>query len=164
MLRKHPVISLAVLALLPLLSAPSRVLAQAAPATQPTQAELEKEFEQEMNDVTLAGSYTATGQANPGSDRYTIVKVSKAQGDQWTFVARIQFAGRDVNLPLTFPVKWAGDTPVIEVTDAGIPGLGTYTARVLIYKDHYAGTWQGTGHGGQLWGTIEHNPTTQPAK
>src|SRR6202035_1050105 len=113
--------------------------------------------------VIMSGSYTATGQEKPGTDQYTIVKVTKEEGDNWTFVARIQFAGRDVNLPIRVPVKWAGDTPVIEVTDAGLPGLGTSTARVLIYKGRYAGTWSGQGHGGQLWGRIDPAPATQPA-
>jgi hypothetical protein len=62
-------------------------------------------------------------------------------------------------------VKWAGDTPVISVTDVGVPGLGTYTARVVVYGDQYAGIWSTSdgSHGGQMWGKLEH-PTTKPAK
>jgi len=138
-------------------------LVASAQTTQPTQADLEKQFEQEMTNATLHGSYTATGKDQPGADQYTILKVTKADGDNWVFTARIEFAGKNLELPLTLPVKWAGDTPVIEVSDMWVPGLGTYTARVVIYKGQYAGTWSGKGHGGQLWGKIEHVPaTTQP--
>jgi hypothetical protein len=32
-------------------------------------------------------------------------------------------------------IKWAGDTPVITLTDLSIPGMGTYTARAILYND-----------------------------
>jgi hypothetical protein len=42
--------------------------------------------------------------------------------------------------------------------------MGTYTARVMIYRDRYAGTWSGGNHEGQLWGRIERaDATTAPA-
>ena len=71
------------------------------------------------------------------------------------FEARITYGEHDVTVPLTLPVKWAGDTPVITVDNMGIPGLGLYTARVMIYADHYAGFWSGGDHGGHLFGVIE---------
>ena len=37
-----------------------------------------------------------------------------------------------------------------------IPGVGTYTARVVLYRDQYAGTWSGKNYGGQLFGKIIH--------
>jgi len=52
-------------------------------------------------------------------------------------------------------VKWAGDTPVITLTNLGIPGLGTFTSRVVIYDNRYAGTWQHDKVGGNLFGRIE---------
>ena len=60
-----------------------------------------------------------------------------------------------MTLPLTLPIRWAGDTPVICVDKLGIPGLGVYTARVMIYADHYAGFWSGANHGGHLFGIIK---------
>jgi len=36
-----------------------------------------------------------------------------------------------------------------------MPGLGTFTSRVLVYRDEYAGTWTGGDHGGQMFGKIE---------
>jgi hypothetical protein len=81
--------------------------------------------------------------------------VAKLKGDLWRFDTRIVYGDHDVTLPLPLTVKWAGDTPVITLTDTGIPGLGTYTARVLIYRGQYAGTWSAGDHGGQLYGRIE---------
>ena len=67
---------------------------------------------------------------------------------------RIQYGSHDISVPLPVTIKWAGDTPVITITDMTIPGLGTYTARVLLYQDQYAGTWSSKDHGGQVFGRI----------
>jgi hypothetical protein len=48
-----------------------------------------------------------------------------------------------------------GDTPIIPMTDMAVPGLGTFTARVMFYRGRYAGTWQHDTVGGHLWGIIE---------
>ena len=136
----------------------------AAPATQPSQADLDARFTARMTDAVLAGQYTIGGGA-PKSDKYTIVSVKRLKDDNWLFNARVQFAGKDVTIPMIIPVKWAGDTPVISVTDIGFPGLGSYTARVMIYGDQYAGTWQDStnkAHGGHLWGKIEKLPPEKP--
>jgi protein tyrosine phosphatase (PTP) superfamily phosphohydrolase (DUF442 family) len=61
----------------------------------------------------------------------------------------------DVAVPIVLAVAWAGNTPVVGVTDLDVPGLGTYTARVLFFRDKYAGTWSGRSHGGHLFGRIE---------
>src|SRR5688572_20842375 len=122
------------------------------PATQTTQpaldqAALEREFQATMSGAVLVGRFSdsARPDAAPKEDRYTIQRVSKidGDGDRWLFLCRIQFGRKDVAVPLTIPIKWAGDTPVISVTDLTIPGMGTYTARVMIYHDQYAGTWRG---------------------
>lgn len=120
--------------------------------------ELEKKFERTMTGATLIGFFTAEGEDKadeqpPVEERYFISKVTKIGQDQWLFVARIGDAQFPVPLPV--PVKWAGDTPVISVTKLKVPGMGTYTARVLIYDDHYAGIWDAGDHGGHLWGRIE---------
>ena len=67
-------------------------------------------------------------------------------------------------MDIKVPVKWAGDTPVICVTNKAIPGFGTFNARVLFYDNQYVGTWSSAKHGGQMWGKIERTPATQPAK
>jgi hypothetical protein len=137
-----------------------------APATRPAQdqAALEKRFEKTLTNAVLVGHFTTDGDDKGlKEDRYTISSVKKMKGDYWLFNTRIQFGTKDVNVPLMLPVIWAGDTPIITVTDVGVPGIGTYTARVLIYSDHYAGTWSGgANHGGTLAGVIEH-PAPKPA-
>ena len=69
----------------------------------------------------------------------------------------MQCGGRDWPVPIPVLIKWAGDTPVITLTDLAIPGMGTYTARVVLYRDQYAGTWSGKDHGGQIFGKIVRN-------
>ena len=140
------------------------------PATQPAtnpaadDARYEK-FEKTLTQAVLTGRFTVEGENKPAQEeQYTLVSVRKLKNDFWLFNARIQFGSRDITVPLIVPVKWAGDTPVISVTDMGIPGIGTYTARVVIYDDHYAGMWSGSAaHRGMLFGRIEHPAaTTQP--
>lgn len=125
-------------------------------------ADLEKRFAETMTGAELIGHYTmsgAEGAGAPKEERYSITKASKQKGDYWLFQVRIRYADHDLTLPLMLQVKWAGDTPVITLTDLKVPILGTFTARVLIYRDQYAGTWSGTNHGGQLFGRIEHPPS-----
>jgi len=131
---------------------------QGKPAT-PDKAELEKKFGQTMSHARLIGFYSTTGQEGPPKqDEYTMGEVHKGEGDKWVFNASLQFGKQVMNVPLEIPVLWAGDTPVISVTDMTIPGMGTYTARVMISGDHYAGTWSSAKHGGYMWGRIDQIP------
>ena len=139
----------------------------------PSREELEKQFAESLSGATLVGQFTITGLKSDQplkEEKYTLGKVSKLKnGDFWSFQARIQYGDHDVNVPLALEVKWAGDTPLITLTDVGIPGLGTYTARVLFYRDQYAGTWSGSTHGGHLFGKVvkenaEAKPSEKPAE
>jgi hypothetical protein len=122
----------------------------------PAQAELEKQFEQMMTGVTLVGHSTRLNRDGvaPGEEKYVIEKVSKLTGETWLIRARMQYGSRDLPVPVPVTIKWAGDTPVITLTDLAIPGVGTYTARVLFYRDQYAGTWSAQKGGGQMFGKI----------
>ncbi len=117
-------------------------------------AALEEHFQKSLSGATLVGHFTVGDQKNLREEKYTITKVSKIPGGLWLFQVRIQYGKRDVTLPLPLKVQWAGDTPVITLTDLSIPNLGTYTARVLIYRDQYAGTWSGGDVGGQMFGRL----------
>ena len=124
----------------------------------PDRASLEQEFARKLTGATLVGSFTIDGQAAdkaPNSERYELESVTKAQGDYWVFVSRIKYGANDVKIPLTLKVVWAGDTPMITLTDFEIPALGTFTARVMFYGDRYAGTWQHGKVGGHMFGRIE---------
>jgi hypothetical protein len=146
---------------------------KAAPAPVLSQEELEKRFAETMSGATMIGNFTAgsmkpaeTPAADNGNgekakppkplkeDRYTLGKVAKLKDDYWLFETRIQYGEHDVTLPLTIQVQWAGDTPIITLTDLTVPGLGTFTARVLVYRDQYAGMWVHGDHGGQMFGRI----------
>jgi hypothetical protein len=64
-------------------------------------------------------------------------------------------------IPLPLPIEWAGNTPVIVVDDVTIPGMGTFSARVMFFADHYAGYWKHGDHGGHLFGVVY--PAKPPA-
>ena len=123
--------------------------------TSDTQTGLEQKFQQMMSGVTLIGhSASPKDESISGEEKYVIEKVSKLRGETWLFRVRIQYGSHDIPVPLPVTIKWAGDTPVITLTNLMIPGLGTYTARVLLYEDQYAGTWSSKDHGGQVFGKI----------
>jgi hypothetical protein len=138
---------------------PAKVAADDASAgTAPDQELLEKKFTEDLSGVVFSGNYSVTreGKETPAQmEKYTIASVSKVKDDLWLFTARIQYGKHDLTVPMKLQVKWAGDTPMITLTDLTIPGLGTFTSRVLIYGDRYAGTWQHGKTGGHLWGRIE---------
>lgn len=120
------------------------------------QAELEARFVEQMSGCRMIGSFTMFGQDRPPAEEsYTITKVEKVRDEKWRFDAKIEYGGRSSTLPVVAEVRWAGDTPMIQVTDMGFPGMGTYTARVLIYDGYYAGYWAGVGYGGHMFGRIE---------
>ena len=120
-------------------------------------ARLEEQFRSMMSGVTLVG-HSASSNRDGLSDeeRYVIEKATKLTGDTWLLQARLQYGSHDIPVPVPVQIKWAGDTPVITLTDLTIPGLGTYTARVLFYRDQYVGTWSSQDHGGQLFGKLVH--------
>ncbi len=126
-------------------------------------ATLEKKFAETLTDCVLVGYWQMTGaeglagkdkMSPPRPEKYTIDGVEKVDGDKWVIRSRIQFEDVDVAMPLHLDVVWAGDTPVITVDKVGIPGVGTYSARVMIYGNFYSGTWFGDGYGGVLSGQI----------
>jgi hypothetical protein len=124
----------------------------------PTKAELEAAFGKMLSGATLEGSFTTTGEGADSTklsrEKYTLGDVKKLQGDYWLIPARIEYGEKDVTIPLTLPVRWAGDTPMIVVDELGLPGFGTVSARVMFFADHYAGYWKHGKSGGHLFGTI----------
>ena len=123
------------------------------PATLPA---VEREFVEKMNGAALVGRFTIRGRedrvATP--DRYDLYGVDKVGPDQWRFNAKIGESG--VTVPVVVRMTFADDTPIILMTDASIPGMGTFTARVFFHGDLYAGTWEHAGRGGgHMFGRIE---------
>ena len=120
------------------------------------QHQREEKFAEYMSGASLKGRFTIQGRGDKmPEETYTISKCEKLpEGNLYRFTARIQYGDTDTELPMDIPVEWAGDTPVISLTNMWIPGLGTFSARVLIYKDTYAGTWIHDDVGGQMFGVI----------
>jgi hypothetical protein len=118
--------------------------------------DLERDFTERMRGASLVGRFTVTGRSErPASpDRYDISSVEKVGDQQWRFNARLPHY-RTATIPIVVTMVWAGDTPMITITDFSIPALGTFTARVFFHGDRYAGTWQHGRVGGHMFGTIE---------
>lgn len=117
----------------------------------------EKQFVELLSNAVLAGSFTIDGRETPPKpERYTINGVTKVEGANWVVSARIKYGEHDVTVPVPVEVRWAGDTPMIQVSDLSIPGLGDeFSARVLFYQGRYAGTWSHGKVGGTMFGRIE---------
>lgn len=128
----------------------------AAQEEKPTQAELEAAFSEQMTGAVLEGKFTdrTKPEADPATDRYTLGEVKKLESGKWRFESKIEYMGKEGTVPLEIDVFWAGDTPVITLTDFKVPLFGTFTARVMVFEDEYVGVWDGMGHGGKMWGNV----------
>ena len=124
------------------------------PATEAEQEAREEAFRQSMSGVALEGFFTVGDGAELREERYEIAKVSKLGGGIWVIQARIQYGSHDVTVPVPVRMEWAGDTPVLSLTEVAIPGLGTFTARVLFYDGQYVGVWRHGEGGGLHFGQI----------
>ena len=118
--------------------------------------ELEQQFVERMQGVVLVGHFTVEGQENPSGnpERYEIESVTKVGENSWRFNTHLTYGNIDATLPIVMPIVWAGDTPMVSITDFSIPTLGTFTSRVIFYSDRYAGSWQHGEYGGVMYGTI----------
>ena len=122
-------------------------------------------FSKLLSEVRLVGRFTTLGKDDQlvAKEEYTIHSATKMlQGDYWLITARIKYGNVDVTLPMPLEVKWAGDTPVITLTNVTIPGMGTFSSRVLIYNNKYVGTWTHGDVGGHLLGTLKHDQQKEP--
>jgi hypothetical protein len=118
------------------------------------QEQLDAQLTAMLSGAALVGQSTTWKKAGvSGEERYSIDGMTKLAGSTWLLRTRMKLGEREVPLPVPVTIEWAGDTPMIQLTDVAMPG-GPYSARVLLYKDQYAGTWLGPGRGGQLFGRI----------
>jgi hypothetical protein len=120
-------------------------------------SDMEREFSERMQDVSLVGSFTVAGRGGePREDRYQIASVEKIGEDLWRFNAQMDCCGLDGSVvPIAVPLTFVGDTPMIMMTDTSLAGIGTFTVRLFFYGDRYAGTWQNGPVGGLMTGRIE---------
>lgn len=161
MRHSHSILALALMGIVTgLARAADEPAAVTATAISTDRAALEKEFAEKLTNATLVGNFSVVGKENTKPERYEIDSAEKLEGDNWIVTARIKYGQNDVKVPIAVKVYWADDTPIISLTKITIPGLGTFTSRVMFYGDRYAGTWQHDAVGGHLWGLIEK---TKPA-
>lgn len=89
-------------------------------------------------------------------ETYVISKCEKLpDADLYRLTARIKYGDTDGEFPMDLKILWSGDTPVITLDQLWIPGLGTFSSRVLILNGRYAGTWDHGAVGGHMFGRIE---------
>ncbi len=120
--------------------------------------ELETKFKQTMTDAVFNGYWRLKqdgGLSDAKKESYHIKGITKITEKSWIVEATISYGNKNVTVPVPVNVEWADDTPVISVTRLGIPGLGTYSARVLVFDGCYSGVWSGPDYGGLLSGVIE---------
>jgi hypothetical protein len=133
---------------------------KAKPASKLKVNALEAALSKQLTNGTLVGSFTVDGQnagKPPRAERYDLGTVKKINAKYWLFVAKVKYGKKNFSIPvpITVQIAWAGDTPVITMTNVTIPTMGTFTARVLFYGDRYVGTWQHGKAGGHMFGKIE---------
>jgi hypothetical protein len=123
------------------------------------QAAREKKFAEALSGTVLAGTFSIDGVKTdklPLAERYELKSVAKTKDGLWTFTARVKYLNQDLTLPITVPVVWAGDTPMVSLSDSMLPGLGNQlSAKVIFDGQRYAGTWQHGKFGGHMWARIE---------
>ena len=144
----------------PATSLPSKSRGEGQVAGQSTnrQAKLEAALVKMLSGATLEGSFTSTGADRDPTklsrEKYTLGNVQKLAGKFWLIPARIEYGEHDMTLPITVPIEWAGDTPLVVIDNLPLPVFGTVSARVMFFADHYAGYWKHGDHGGHLFGVI----------
>jgi hypothetical protein len=121
-----------------------------------TLTDRERAFTERMKNISLVGRFTVAGREDRAAspDRYDISSVEKVGEDLWRFTVRMSDAG-NVSVPITVPMRWISDTPVIDMREYSIPGIGTFSAHVVFDGDRYAGTWANPKVGGLMYGRIE---------
>lgn len=145
------------------------VIPEQTPKPVPPRETLEKEFQEALTGATLEGTWQMTGEGglkgtsgltDPKPDKYTITSATKAGGDNWIIVAKIDFGNNDANIPVPVRVVWAEDTAIITLNDLAVPMIGTYSARVMIHNGFYSGVWycNAKNYGGVMQGRIVKTP------
>jgi hypothetical protein len=139
--------------------------AQEAKPAKPSKDELVKKLEQTLTGAKMTGTFTVVGKDDkpPAAEEYTVVSAQRVDGDTWLLKARIKYGKTDTTLPVPLEIQWAGETPIITMTDMSIPGLGdSFSTRVVIYDGMYAGTWAHGKVKGHMFGTISKAEVKAP--
>ena len=104
---------------------------------------------------SVLGRRRAGAAPAPQPEQYAVSRLERDAEGRWVFNVSMSYAAQQHTMPVPVTIEWAGDTPMITMTEQTIPGLGTFSARVLLYDGLYAGTWKHGQFGGHMWGKIE---------
>jgi hypothetical protein len=131
----------------------------AAAAAQDGRAELERRLQETLDGARLVGQFDVVGadgvSRQPQSEQYAVSQLARDAEGRWVFNVSMSYGTQQHTMPVPVTIEWAGDTPMITMTEQTVEGLGTFTARVLLYDGLYAGTWKHGQFGGHMWGRIE---------
>lgn len=111
-----------------------------------------------LTGAKFTGQFSVDGKGfgNLKDETYTISKCEKLpEQDAYRLTAKIKYGETDGEFPMDLKIQFAGNTPVITLDQVWIPGLGTFSSRVLIHQGRYSGTWDHDAVGGHLFGRIE---------
>lgn len=133
---------------------------QAAEADGEVDVDRQQAFVERYSNIALRGGATDSAKAGVQMDDpdkpspYRIV--GWQQRGPGALTALAVFGAGPLSMPVPVPVQldWAGEVPVLRLSEVRIPGIGTYSATWFFHGDRFAGTWQGTGHGGHFFGDI----------
>jgi hypothetical protein len=118
-----------------------------------------EEFESYLSGATLTGVFTVDGKPldKLNEERYEIRKAKKISSDSnaWEITTRIKYGDKDLEIPVEINIEWVDRTPVMVMDSIPLPGLGTFSARVVFHDKKYAGTWKHDEVGGHLFGRVE---------
>jgi hypothetical protein len=118
-----------------------------------------EDFQKYLSGSVLTGVFTIDGKPlnKLEEERYEIKSAKKVEGEEsvWEIVTRIKYGKKDIELPVEINVEWVGKTPVMVMDSVTLPGLGTFSARVVFHDKKYAGTWKHDDVGGHLFGRVE---------
>lgn len=110
-----------------------------------------------LTGASFEGGFTVDGHEDkaPKAESYTITSCEPlAEENRYRLKVKIRYGDVDGEFPMDLDILWAGATPVITLDAMVIPGLGTFSSRVVIHNGRYAGTWQHGASGGHLFGKI----------
>ncbi len=127
--------------------------------TKPVNKSVIEEFSKYLSGTVLTGVFTIDGKPldKLHEERYEIKSAKKLEGydSLWEIVTRIKYGDKDLELPVEINVEWVGKTPVMVMDSVSLPGLGTFSARVVFHDKKYAGTWKHDDVGGHLFGRVD---------
>ncbi len=118
-----------------------------------------EDFSKYLSGTVLTGVFTVDGKPldKLNEERYEIKSARKLEGydSLWQIVTRIKYGDKDIELPVEINVEWIGKTPIMVMDSVSLPGLGTFSARVVFHDKKYAGTWKHDDVGGHLFGRVD---------